>query len=105
MGEDSYLDASYEERYELAQYEEPPYDCDERPDPEDWDDEDGFPCNVRDLSDADALASGGARTRTTGATSTSSPASGLYALARCCWIRAVASWRDLPRGAGYVWLD
>jgi hypothetical protein len=44
----------------LAQYEEPPYDCDERPDPEDGDDEECFPYNVRDISDdADALSSAG----------------------------------------------
>lgn len=60
MGEDSYLDASYEDRFELPQHEEPPYDCNERPDPEDWDGEHGFPYNVHDCSDdADALASAG----------------------------------------------
>lgn len=60
MGEDSYLDASYEDRYELSPHEEPPYDCDERPDPNDYDPEDGFPFTVTDFSDdGDALASAG----------------------------------------------
>lgn len=60
LNEDTYLDSYWENRYELAQYEEPPYDWDTRPEPEDWDDENGFPYNVRDLSDdGDALASAG----------------------------------------------
>lgn len=60
MGEEILLDCYWVDRYELAQHEEPLYDCVARPDPEDWDDEDGFPCSATDLSDdADALASAG----------------------------------------------
>lgn len=60
MSEDSYLDASYEDRYELAPHEEPPYNGDERPIPDDYAPEDGFPLSVTDLShDGDELASAG----------------------------------------------
>jgi hypothetical protein len=59
MGEDSFLDSYWELHHELAQFEEPPYDCSERPCPED-EGEKGFPYTVPDLSDdADALSSAG----------------------------------------------
>ena len=59
MGEDSYLDASYEDRHRLAKHDEPPYEGGGRSDPDEWD-EDGIPHAVADLSDdGDALASAG----------------------------------------------
>jgi len=57
MGEDSYLDSYWEDRYELA-HAEPPYESDGPSVALDHDTEDGFPYDVRDCSDdADALAS------------------------------------------------
>lgn len=58
MREDCYLNSYWESRLELAPHEEPPYNGDERPNPNDYNPEDGFPFTVTDLSDdGDALAS------------------------------------------------